>query len=191
MPWRIASWSRALGRGTIESEHYRDVPFDGACADVDDFRVGELVIVETESVAGALRVARVSPDEPRFRAPRDSQRAPSLAEDLRARAEETLTQCRGCIDYRIGSLSEDALVIEGDDAAFEYGHERELTIQAPSYLELSLRFDLKHMRLSTDEERAYLHSHKATLSEREIAITVIDEEGRFYFVVGASISRTR
>jgi hypothetical protein len=38
MTWRISSWSRDLGRGTIDSDHYRGIAFDAACAEVDDFR---------------------------------------------------------------------------------------------------------------------------------------------------------
>jgi hypothetical protein len=41
-----------------------DLPFDGAAALVDDFRVGESVEVELERRGDGLHVKRIWPDDP-------------------------------------------------------------------------------------------------------------------------------
>ena len=58
--WRVAAWSRELARGRIESDA-GVLDFDGACALVADFQLGEAVEVELTGRPGAFRVAKIWP----------------------------------------------------------------------------------------------------------------------------------
>jgi len=192
MAWRISTWSREHGRGTLESEHFRDVGFDAYRAEVDDFRAGELVHVELEPGAPP-RVRRVWPDDPRFPLAPGTPPAPALRPELRAAAERTLQQRRACLDHRIASLSPTALVLEGDDVQFEHGASDELVVHAPAYVDLPLQFVIKYLRVSTDAERAHLHAEKHELDATSLALTLIGDADQFYFIAGGGVScrRTR
>jgi hypothetical protein len=191
MTWRIAAWSRETGRGTIQSEHYDGVPFDGANADVDDFRVGELVHVELVAGLDLPQVRRIWPDDPRFPVQTDTRAAPVLRAELRAAADEALKRRASCLDYRLASVNQEAIVIEGDDSMFEYGHLDELVVHDPTYLDLPLRFDVKYFRVSTDAERAHIQALKVDLGEDDLALTLVAESGQFYFAVGRAVSYRR
>lgn len=58
--WRITSWSREQGRGTIESD-VGELPFDASVADVDDFTIGEQVNVSLTRAGEQYEVTRVCP----------------------------------------------------------------------------------------------------------------------------------
>jgi hypothetical protein len=51
-----------------------------------------------------------------------------------------------------------------------------------------VRFDIKLLRLATQEERDHLYTHKLTeLLGEHIALTVIDDDNHFYFAVGSAL----
>ena len=72
MAWTIHSWSPADGVGTIASPHFGPVQFDSAANvdQVDDFRIGEHVVVELDGDAPAFGVRSVRPFSQRQ--PRDT-----------------------------------------------------------------------------------------------------------------------
>jgi hypothetical protein len=58
--WRIKSWSREQGRGSIESD-VGVLPFDASIADVDDFTAGEQVDVSLTRAGDGFEVTRIRP----------------------------------------------------------------------------------------------------------------------------------
>jgi hypothetical protein len=80
--WSIASFDRALARGTIVS-NLGTLPFDAAIATVDDFTIGEEVEValrpSPRSTAG-YEVTRVAPVS--FRAPFEAQTVAAIAAEI-------------------------------------------------------------------------------------------------------------
>jgi hypothetical protein len=58
--WKIKSWDRALGRGTVVSA-IGTLDFDASIALVDDFVIGEEVDVALAPAAGSFRVTRIAP----------------------------------------------------------------------------------------------------------------------------------
>jgi hypothetical protein len=194
MTWRIAKWSREHGRGTIESEHFKDVAFDAHCAEVDDFKEGEPVHVEVENIGGTMRVKHVWPDDPRFKLDRNTPSAPPLDAVVRSVTEKVLSRRQDCCDYRVASLTEETLVIEGDEDSFAYGAQDELIVHGLIYIDLPMSLedtDMKNLRVSTDEERAYLHANKTELGPKDIALTIARcisrERSQFYFLVGSAL----
>lgn len=179
MAWRIVEWSRELARGTVANEKFPGVRFDAACADVDDFRSGEIVRVEVEREGGTLRVKRVSPEDPRFQTTTMDRAAPALHDDVRRGADAALATRRVEGDYRIVALDEKALVI-GADAD-------EIVVVRPVYVDLPVRFRAKIMRLASELERAYVHAHRFALSPHAIVLTMASDEEHFHFVVGDEI----
>lgn len=69
MSWRIAKWSKELGRGQIVGTMADPLDFDASLASVDDFRIGEEVHVELERDGTSWRVTKIWPDDPRFSGP--------------------------------------------------------------------------------------------------------------------------
>jgi hypothetical protein len=187
--WRIAAWSREAGRGLVSSPHFQGVPFDAAYAEVDDFILGELVHVETERVSTGLRITRIRPDMPRFVPEPGLRRANDLDESWRRHAEEVLAKRKNYMDYRIASVTSEALCIQGDDDSFCYGHSDEFNVADPVYVDLPLRFNIKALRLSQPAERDYRAARKVDeLLPEHIALTIISDDNRFYFVVGGKLS---
>lgn len=186
--WTIESWSRELSRGTIRADQMGSLGFDGAIADVDDFVVGEAVLVEFERHHGTFRVTRVSPDIPRFRDPSAATAvtdAPKLESENAARLLEALPT--RYVDS-VHAFSTDGLVIEGiNDTSYTETIRYRLLLRGVEYVELPLRWETKLVRLSTSEERAYLSNRFDQNGEPFLAITWITEERRFHFVVCASI----
>jgi hypothetical protein len=58
--WKVQSWDRALGRGTVVSA-IGTLDFDASIALVDDFVTGEEVDVALAPAAGSFRVTRIAP----------------------------------------------------------------------------------------------------------------------------------
>jgi hypothetical protein len=186
--WRILEWSRELGRGAIGSAHFARVEFDARCADVDDFTIGEPVHVELEGTEAPMRVRRVWPDMPRFRARPGTLAAPLLDEALRAETEAILAGASGWTDARI-QFAPGRIRIELDDDAFAYGPSAALDLFDPSYVELPAVLEPRFVRLADPPARSYLGT-RVELSALDIAITVIDQSDRFYFVVVRRLSFT-
>jgi hypothetical protein len=187
--WRIVEWSRELGRGAIGSRHFARVEFDAARADVDDFALGEEVHVELEGTTPPVRVRRVWPDLPRFRAPPGTAEAPPLDQSLRADAETALRPANGWADARVVFMP-GCVRVELDDDAFCYGPSAILDAHEPAYVELPAEFEARFVRLADDKARAYLKT-RIELSSQDIAVAFIDDDGRFYFVVASRFSFTR
>ena len=55
--WKIVTWSRAEGRGELESDHHGRLGFDAGVANVDDFIVGEDVWAEIDTGVHPLGTA--------------------------------------------------------------------------------------------------------------------------------------
>jgi hypothetical protein len=186
--WRILEWSRELGRGAIGSTHFARVEFDGGCADVDDFVIGEPVHVELEGTEGPMRVRRVWPDLPRFRGRQGTLAAPRLDEALRLETEAVLTTANGWADAR-AQFAPDRIRIELDDDSFAYGPTAALDLLEPSYIEMVAVLAPRFIRLAEPAARDYLGT-RVELGALDIAVTFIDDTDRFYFVVARRLSLT-
>jgi hypothetical protein len=186
--WRILEWSREHGRGAITSPHFSRVEFDGSCAEVDDFVVGETVHVQVEGAGFSLRVQRIWPDLPRFRAPAGAEDVPELDQDLRARAESPIASANGWSDMRV-ALEPDRVRLELDDDNFLYGPSATLEAFGPGYIELPTGLEPRFVRLADAAARRYLAT-RTEMTSRDIAVMIIDDERRFYFIVAASLAYT-
>jgi hypothetical protein len=187
--WRILSWSRELGRGAITSTHFARVDFDAAVADVDDFKTGEIVHVDLDPSATPLRVRRIWPDLPRFRARSGAPEIPPLDDNLRIEAEQAIAHANGWTDARL-TLVADHVRVELDDDAFAYGASAALDVFDPSYLELPTSFEPRFVQLAAPAARAYLGT-RVEISGRDVAVAFTDDERRFYFVVASRVAFTR
>jgi len=186
--WRILEWSRERGRGAITGAHFDRVEFDASRADVDDFTIGELVHVELEGSGSGLRVRRVRPDLPRFSANDGEGTAPPLDGALGVEAEEAVAAANGWIDVRV-ELGANAVRIEFDELNFMYGPSAVLELIAPRYVELSTEIEVRYIRVAGPAMRSYLAT-RMKLSSKDIAIVLIDEVDRFFFVVACGIKFT-
>jgi hypothetical protein len=189
--WRIKSWDRSLGRGLVTSEQAGDLSFDGHVALVDDFVVGEPVELELRRDNGKYVVVRLWPDDPRFvPSVQSSQHAPALKDNIERDAAGLVSKTDGLFDFRI-SLHGDDLLIEGDDDAFAYGPLLVLTLRDVGYIELPRMWSGKSIRLADTVERDHLAT-RHELTDRTIALRVVDSSRRIYFVTCEGIScRTR
>jgi hypothetical protein len=186
--WRIVEWSPSLGRGAIESPQLGRLPFDGHYGNVHDFRVGEAVHVELERAGASWRVTRIWPEDGRFRATVPiPQPAPPLDPALHERVAGALSALPLCADYRVRSQGE-AVIIEGSNYGFRHGAMQEIVVREPRYIELPTRFSLDAVRLSDQHERDYLTTRIDDLSAQDVAITIVSQPSRFYFVVGESVT---
>jgi len=183
--WRIVQWSKELGRGVIESPHYKNVRFDAARADVDDFSIGEVVCIEGEFKGSDVQVKRIWPDIPRFKRPADAA-APALHQELADGAIHLLSATRR-LDYRVSHLSRELLILEGSND-FAYGADVKLELHEPSYVELPMLLSPDDVHLSTPAERAYLAT-RVDITAVDIALTFVEKPDKFYFAVGAALSR--
>lgn len=189
--WRILEWSRALGRGAIAGAHYPRVEFDASRADVDDFVIGEVVHVEVEGDGPGLRVRRVWPDLPRFRASHATSEivVPPLDASLAAQAEAAVAAANGWTDIRV-ALGENVVRFEvGDDISLD-GVSGALELSTPSYIELSTEIEPRNMQLAGPEMRRYLAT-RVDLGAHDIAVAIIDTADRFFFVVARGVTFTR
>jgi hypothetical protein len=184
--WRILEWSRERGRGATGSPHFPRVEFDAACADVDDFAIDERVHVELDA---AMKVRRIWPDLPRFRAPAGVPAAPELDEGLREDAESAVAAANGWTDARV-RIEPSRVRLELDDDGFAYGPSVRLDALDPRYVELPMALALRFVRLADLAAREYLAT-RVDLTALDIAIALIDESDRFYFVVAGGLELTR
>jgi len=60
----------------------------------------------------------------------------------------------------------------------------------PRYVELATEIEVRFIRLASPEMRSYLATRVA-LSTSDIAVAIIDENDRFFFVVASGIAFTR
>jgi hypothetical protein len=187
--WRILEWSREHGRGAIAGLHFDRVEFDASRADVDDFVIGELVHVEIEGSGPELRVRRVRPDLPRFPANHGENAAPPLDGALRAEAEAAVAAASDWMDVRV-VLGATAVRLELDDDNFAYGPGGVLELIAPTYVEVPTAIEARFIQLAGPAMRSYLATRMA-LSSEDIAVAIIDEADRFFFVVARGIAFTR
>lgn len=184
-PWRMTAWDRERGRGTIADRAGDTLDFDASVALVDDLVVGEGVHVELARSGESFRVVKLWPDDPRVTQPGRRTAVPALDPAVEARVAGVLARMPLVGDYRLRSLDEqlgEQLIVEGDDANFEYGRELELVFDGVDYLELSCRWSGKSIRLANADERAYLGS-RITMSNESIGIKIVDSSDHVYFVV--------
>lgn len=187
--WRIVEWSPSLGRGAIESPQLGRLSFDGHYGNVHDFRVGETVQVELERAGAAWRVTRIWPEDARFRATVPITRpAPPLDPALHDPLARELAALPLCADYRVRAHDHEALVIEGSNDGFARAAMQEIVVRAPRYVELPTRFSPVAVRPSEQHERDYLTTRIDDLTAHDVAITVVAQPSRFYFVAGASVT---
>ncbi|HWN67258.1 MAG TPA: hypothetical protein VNM90_06435 [Haliangium sp.] len=187
--WRIVEWSPSLGRGAIESPQLGRLAFDGHYGNVHDFRVGEAVHVELERAGASWRVTRIWPEDGRFRATVPvAQPAPPLEPALHEPLAASLSSLPLCEDYRVRSQGHEALIIEGSNYGFLHGAMHEIVVRAPTYVELPTRFSPTALRPADQHERDYLTTRIDDLTARDVAITIVAQPSRFYFVVGESVT---
>jgi len=191
--WRISRWSRELGRGEIVPDQGAPLDFDASVATVDDFRVGEEVHVEVERSEAGWRVVRVRPDDPRFEPPGfcpPGKSASPLNPSLAARVSQELSRVALREELAVISFTPRALVLEGSDGYLYSPPSETLIFLDVVYAELEPRMELKSLRLSTGLERDYLASRLGSLSDEQVAVTLIDQDDRFRFIVAAGVERT-
>ena len=187
--WRILEWSRERGRGAIAGAHFDRVEFDASCADVDVFTIGEAVHVEIVGSGSGLRVRRVRPDLPRFPANDGESTAPPLDGALRVEAEAAVAAASGWMDVRV-KLGATAVRLECDDDSFADGPSGVLELIAPTYVEVPTAIEARFIQLAGPAMRSYLAT-RVELSSEDIAVAIIDEADRFFFVVARGIAFTR
>ncbi len=183
--WRIKTWDRSRGLGTITCPQLGDLPFDGHAAMVDDFVLDEAVHVELQPTGGSYRVRRIWPDDPRFVPLGPTPAAPPLRVDAATRAAVELARVPSALDFRMVRAVPD-VVVEGDDDCFAYGHFVELHFTDVEYLEMPRAWGGKSFRLANDTERAYLGT-RTELGEQTIAVRIVDDEDRIYFLTCAEL----
>jgi hypothetical protein len=187
--WRIVEWSPSLGRGAIESPQLGRLPFDGHYGNVHDFRVGEAVHVELARAGASFRVTRIWPEDGRFRATVPvAQPAPPLDPALHEPLATALSSLPLCEDCRVRSQGHEAVIIEGSNYGFLHGAMQEMVVREPRYVELPTRFSPSAVRLADQHERDYLTTRIDDLTARDVAIAIVAQPARFYFVVGASVT---
>jgi hypothetical protein len=187
--WKIETWSRERGLGSVGCPSLGLVlPFDAAVAVVDDFTVGEDVLVELQPAGGSFKVRRVTPDIPRFTRPRGTEVPPPVDEATAAHARGLLLALPARDWDLVASLTEEQLVIEGHETSTYTPTLRyRLIIRAPSYVELPTRWDAARVvRLSTEDERAYVATRVQPDTWRSFSLTWLIGD-RFYFVACHSL----
>lgn len=182
MSWRIAKWSKELGRGQIVGTMADPLDFDASLASVDDFRIGEEVHVELERDGTSWRVTKIWPDDPRFSWP-VSVRAPALDPALEQSVQETLDRVQLQETYHLICREADALVLRGEEGYAYPPSPDEIIVTGVRYLELANPLNVYSIRLARAPERDYLASRVEEFSASDIALTLIDERRQFYFVV--------
>ena len=183
MSWWIAAWSRERGVGEVASGIGR-LPFDAAIALVDDFEIGELVHVRLEPAGDTWKVLSVAPDLPRFRPPATAEGTAPLDDGSVRACNEVIDAC-GQGDHSYFWRSQEAeATFEIRDRSDAYSATTRLVLSGVTYVEMSVEegIDCRVFRLATDEERAYLAT-RTSIGARSIALTFLDYDGRFYFVV--------
>lgn len=65
-----------------------------------------------------------------------------------------------------------------------------LDARDPVYVELPVAFEARFVRLADDKARGYLGS-RVDLAATDIAVALIDDEARFYFIVARRFSFRR
>jgi hypothetical protein len=151
--------------------------------------VGETVHVQVEGTGSSLRVRRIWPDLPRFRAPAGAGDVPELDQDLRARAESPIASANGWTHMRV-AFEPDRVRLELDDDNFAYGPSATLEACEARYIELPAGLEPAFVCLADAAARRYLGT-RTEMTSRDIAVMVIDDERRFYFVVAARLAFTR
>ena len=180
-PWHITAWDRERGSGSIVSHAGETLEFDASVALVDDFIVGEGVHIELARHGESFRVVRLWPDDPRVTHPHHQGAVPALDLVVEAKVAEVLSKMPIFSDYCVRSFEED-LIVEADDANFEYGSELEIVFADVDYLELPRCWSGKLFRLANAEERAYLSS-RTQMSSSSVGVKIVDSLRHAYFVV--------
>lgn len=191
--WRIGRWSRELGRGEIVPDQGAPLEFDASVATVDDFQAGEEVYVELEGSGAGWRVVRVWPDDPRFEPPSfrlPGKSASPLKPSLAARMSEELSRLALREELAVVSFTSRALVLEGSDGYLYSPPSDTLMFLDVAYAEIEPCMELKSLRLSNDGERDYLASRLGSLSDEQVAVTLIDQADRFRFIVASGVERS-
>ena len=188
MAWWIKEWSRELGRGRIEGTRSDGLDFDASVALVDDFRIGEEVRVELERRGDGWRVTRIEPDDPRFQAREPvAAGAPALDEALQRVVQATLDRVQLQETYRPSSLAEGRLVLHGEEGYVYPPPGDEIVFAGLRYAEVADPIQIKSLRLARPSERDYLATRVDGFSSEDIAVTLVDTDRRFYFVVCESV----
>ena len=182
--WRILEWSRELGRGRIISPKSDPIDFDASAAAVDDFEPQEEVAVELTREADTWKVISIRPATPRFvGAQLSSKPAPGLRESLATEISTLLKQAGFQERYRIQSWTGEVLTLRGEEVTAYPTPRDTIEFVEPLYAELPAGLSLEVLRLSNATERNYLASRTDDFSADSVAITLIDAEKRYFFVV--------
>ena len=115
----------------------------------------------------------------------DMPSAPPLDDALRAEAELYLKDAGGWPHGR-AVFRENAVRIEFDDNHFESGPLCHVEVTAPTYVELPMTFQPRVVELASAAARDYL-AGRVELGARDIAVAIIDGEGRQFLVVGSAV----
>jgi len=184
LSWRIAKWSKELGRGQIVGTMADPLDFDASIAYVDDFRIGEEVHVELERDGSTWRVTKIWPEDPRFSPPVSvNERAPALDPTLEQSVQATLDRVHLQETYHLIYRDADTLVLRGEEGYMYPPNSDEIIVTGVRYLELANPINVYSIRLARAPERDYLASRVEEFSSSDIALTLIDERRQFYFVV--------
>jgi hypothetical protein len=140
--WRVTSWSRERGRGSIESD-VGVLPFDASVADVDDFAIGEQVAVSLRRAGERFEVTRIAPKQFRSLLP------PSLDAPLPRAWRAALRKldkllAEGLYRVEIRALREQRLELEIVHADWPPPHRPPLgsaVFEGVTYIQLPTSFD--------------------------------------------------
>lgn len=186
--WKIVTWSRAEGRGELESDHHGRLGFDAGVADVDDFIVGEDVWAEIDTGVHPPRVTRVWPEDARYRGPNaPSRAAAALAPNLSEAIEQALgrTPAPASTWMKIESIAEGAavFVLASDWDTID----AILRVEELVYLAVPATTLFYKLRLATDTERNHVHNNLIDVDE-DTAVLVHCRPDGVDLIVGRGIT---
>ena len=190
--WNIIEWSRERARGRVESDA-GVLDFDGAVADVDDFRVGEAVELELVADGTTYRVVRIWPVDARYRPPGEFTSSTELsATQLASYRAICRTLSSGDTDRMeqiYVSLSFDdeggSVAILMSEFPDRSRHPKGVRLYGLSYVEFGVALELCDVRLADVRERAYLSS-RTDLTSDHIAL-MLTQGRRCGFLVGRTL----
>jgi len=186
--WRVIEWSPELGRGRIGSPASAPLVFYASAATVDDFEIGEEVRIELARNGEAWEVTSIRPATNHFEPPKPGGRAaPELQRDLAESAESIIGTMRLHETYQVHQWTPGLLVLRGEEVTPYPPPSDLIEFVNPAYAELPGWMELEKLRLSTFGERAYLATKTEDFSSSHVAVTLIDCEDRYFFVVCSAL----
>lgn len=133
-------------------------------------------------------MTRITPDDPRFKAREPvTAGAPALEAALHQAVQATLDRIQLRELYRPSLLEGGMLVLRGEEGYAYPPPGNEIVLGGLRYAEVASSVAIKSLRLARPAERDYLATRVEDFTSADIALTFVDMDRRFYFVVCTSI----